>query len=171
MLSGKGSKCRVCTHSERVQIESLLARGATIAAIEPFMQNAFSRRALYRHRAKHMLQAVCPARHPVPFPHGHSALKRLRWLQREVEHTAAMAEYRGDLGLKLKALHELGRLLWLERKWDSDAEPPVDVSPGLSAEEDDQYRRFREAQVRREKTLGGHKRLDLMMGIRNGDEV
>jgi hypothetical protein len=104
-LSGKGSKCRVCTHPKRDQIESLLARGAAIAAIEPIMSGAFSRRALSRHRAKHMPQSICPARHPVPFLHGHSALKRQRWVQREVEHTAALAECKGELGLKLKALH------------------------------------------------------------------
>jgi hypothetical protein len=34
-------------------IESLLARGAGIFAIEPLMRRAFSRRALYGHRAKH----------------------------------------------------------------------------------------------------------------------
>lgn len=56
-LSGKGSKCRVCTHPDRMQNESMLARGTGIAVIRPMMQDAFSRRALYRHRAKHMIAA------------------------------------------------------------------------------------------------------------------
>jgi hypothetical protein len=116
-----------------------------------------------------MLGAVRPARHPVPFPHGQSALKRLRWVQREVEHTAALAEYRGEFGLKLRALHELGRLLWLERKWGSYAKAPVDVTPGLSAKEDDQYRRFREAQDRRYKALAKQRKLGSIAGLRSGD--
>ena len=94
-LAGRGPKCRVCTHPERTQIESLLARGAGISAIEPLMRGAFSRRALYRHRAKHMTQqAGLPAARPVPFPHAGGTLARLKWLQREIEHTAALAEHR-----------------------------------------------------------------------------
>ncbi|MGD0290730.1 MAG: hypothetical protein ABSC63_13875 [Candidatus Binataceae bacterium] len=82
-----------------------------------------------------------------------------------------MAEYKGELGLKLKALHELGRLLWLERKWDRDAEAPVDVTPGISAEAEDQYRRFleqsRAAKERQEKALGGERNLGSIVGLRN----
>jgi hypothetical protein len=130
-LSGKGSKCRVCTHPERNQIESLLGRGAGISAVEPLMREAFSRRALYRHRAKHMIAVALPAARPVPFPHSASSLKRVRWLQREIEHTAALAEYQGNLSLKLKALHELGRFIWLEERLQRSGQDPVDVSPGL----------------------------------------
>jgi hypothetical protein len=78
------------------------------------MGTAFSRRALYRHRAKHMIHALSPAARPVSFPHAGSTLKKLKWLQREIEHTAALAEHRGNVSLKLKALHELGRVIWLE---------------------------------------------------------
>jgi hypothetical protein len=45
-LAGKGPKCRVCTHPVRRDIESLLARGAGIALLEPLIGNSFSRRAL-----------------------------------------------------------------------------------------------------------------------------
>ena|SRR5712692_5533644 len=93
-LSGKGSKCRVCTHPDRGQIESLLARGAGIAVVKPTMGNAFSRRALYQHRAKHMIASGLPAARPVPFPYSGSPLERVKWLQRETEHTAALAELR-----------------------------------------------------------------------------
>jgi hypothetical protein len=130
-LTGKGTKCRVCTHPERMQIESLLARGATITVIEPIMDATFSRRALYRHRAKHMIAVALPAARPVPFPHSASSLKRVRWLQRETEHTAALAEYQGNLSLKLKALHELGRFIWLEERLQRGGQDPVNVSPGL----------------------------------------
>jgi hypothetical protein len=41
-LAGRGPKCRVCTHPERTQIESLLARGAGISAIEPLNFAQFS---------------------------------------------------------------------------------------------------------------------------------
>jgi hypothetical protein len=137
------------------------------------MSGDFSRRAVYRHRTNHMLQAVCPARRPVPFPHGHSALKRLRWVQREVEHTAALAEYKGELGLKLRALHELGRLLWLESKWDSEDKPPVDVVTRLTAAEaHEEYHRYLErGRERREKALSGERNLSSIGGLRNGDEV
>ena len=129
-LAGKGPKCRVCTHPERNQIESLLARGAGIAALTPLMGTAFSRRALYRHRAKHMVYAPSPAARPVPFPHAASTLKKLKWVQREIEHTAALAEYKGDLSLKLKALHEMGRLLWLEARLSqgSPQQTAIDVT-------------------------------------------
>jgi hypothetical protein len=80
------------------------------------MGTAFSRRALYRHRANHMIFGPSPAARPVPFPHAGSTLKKLKWLQGEVEHSAALAGYKGDLSLQLKAFHELGRLLWLEAR-------------------------------------------------------
>ena len=121
-LLGKGSKCRVCTHPDRLQIESMLARGAGIAAIRPMMQDAFSRRALYRHRAKHMIAAQSPAARPIPFPHDGSPVERVKWLQREAEHTAAMAEQRGNLGAKVKAIHEISRLIWLEQRLNQQAE-------------------------------------------------
>jgi hypothetical protein len=123
-LTGKGPKCRVCTHPERNQIESLLARGAGISSLSPLMATAFSRRALYRHRANHMIFAPSPAARPVPFPHTGSTLKKLKWLQRETEHAAALAGYKGDLSLKLRALHELAKLLWLEAR----------LSPGARAQ-------------------------------------
>src|ERR1700730_12637398 len=129
-LSGKRSKCQVCTHPERAQIESLLARGAAIAAIEPIMSGAFSRRAVYRHRTNHMTHGTNPAARPVPFPHSGSTLQRLKWLQREVEHTAALAEHKGDLNIKLKALYVLGRLLWLETRLSPE---PVDVTPSIDS--------------------------------------
>lgn len=84
----------------------MLARGAGIAALEPLMQDAFSRRALYRHRAKHMIAVPLFAARPVAFPYSASPIKRAKWLQRELEHTAAIAEHRGDLNLKVKALHD-----------------------------------------------------------------
>src|ERR1700730_645769 len=59
-LSGKGTKCCVCTHPDRAQIESLLARGSAIAAIGPIIGATFSRRALYRHRAKHLIVSALP---------------------------------------------------------------------------------------------------------------
>jgi hypothetical protein len=96
-LSGKGSKFRLCSHSERVQIESLLAPGSGIAAITPIMGEAFSRRALYRHRARHMVASGSSAARPVPFPHDASPIEQIKWLQREMEHTAALAEHHGDL--------------------------------------------------------------------------
>ena len=54
--------------------------------------------------------ADCAIRQPVASL-WYSAVK---WLQREIEHTAALAEHRGNVSLKLKALHELGRVIWLE---------------------------------------------------------
>src|SRR5260370_23591692 len=113
-LAGKGPKCRVCTHPMRRQIESLLGRGAGIASLKPYMGAAFSRRALYRHRANHMVFEPSPAARPVPFPRAGSPLKKLKWLQGEVVHTAALAEHKGNLSLKLRALHELSRSLCLE---------------------------------------------------------
>ena len=127
-LCGKGSKCRVCTHPERAQIESLLARGAGIAALKPTMGDAFSRRALYRHRANHMIQGSCPAARPLPFPHSGSTLQGIKWLQRGVEHLAALAEQQGNLSLQLKALHELGRLVWQEDRVKRGQPEPVDIT-------------------------------------------
>lgn len=128
-LMGKGPKCRVCTHPERTQIESLLARGAGMSAIEPLMRGSFSRRALYRHRAKHMIALGLPAARPVPFPLWASPLKRLKWLQQETEHTAALAEHQGNLSLKLKTLHELGRFIWLEDRLKQGRQESLDVTP------------------------------------------
>jgi hypothetical protein len=95
------------------------------------MRGAFSRRALYRHRAKHMIASGLPAARPVPFPFSASPLKRLEWLQQEAEHTAALAEHQGNLNLKLKALHELGRLIWLEDRLKRGRQEPLDVTPEL----------------------------------------
>jgi hypothetical protein len=128
-LSGKGSKCRVCTHPDRMQIESMLARGSGIAAIRPIMGDAFSRRALYRHRAKHMIAADWPASRPVPFPHDGSPVERVKWLQREAEHTAALAERSGNLGAKVKAIHEISRLIWLEQRMNQQAHDDAADSP------------------------------------------
>jgi hypothetical protein len=107
----------------------MLARGAGIAAIEPLMQHAFSRRALCRHRAKHMIASGLSAARPVPFPYSASPLTRVKWLQREIEHTAALAEHQGDLSLKLKALHELERSIWLENRLKRGQQEPLDVTP------------------------------------------
>jgi hypothetical protein len=104
----------------------MLARGAGIVAVRPIMGEAFSRRALYRHREKHMIHAPSPAARPVAFPHAGSPLQKLKWLEREVEHTAALAEHRGELGTKLKALYLLSRLLWLEARLTRGA---LDVTP------------------------------------------
>jgi hypothetical protein len=121
-LAGRGPKCRVCTHPRRLEIESLLARGAGIAAIKPIMEGTFSRRALYRHRAKHMIAAGLPAARPIPFPYEGSPTERIKWLQREAEHTAALAEQQGNLSANIKALHEISRLIWLEQRLNDGAE-------------------------------------------------
>ena len=101
------------------------------------MRGFFSRRALYRHRANHMIYGPSPAARPVPFPHAGSTLKKLKWLQGEVEHSAALAGYKGDLSLQLKAFHELGRLLWLEARLSQGAprQPAFDVTDLLPPEE------------------------------------
>jgi hypothetical protein len=150
-LTGKGPKCRVCTHPERNQIESLLARGAGISGIEPLMRGAFSRRALYRHRANHMISGS-PAAHPVPFPHSASPLTRVKWLQREIEHTAALAEHQGDLSLKLKALHELERSIWLETRLKRGQQEPLDITPEPDVSPE-LLRRLEDAQERRRVAL------------------
>jgi hypothetical protein len=150
-LSGKGPKCRVCTHPDRVQIESLLARGAGIAAVKPTMGDAFSRRALYRHRAKHMTASGLSAARPVPFPYSGSPLKRIKWLQREIEHTAALAGHQGNLGLKLKALHELGRSIWMEERLNRGQQEPLDITDEVAYAEP--LRRLQEAHERRRAAL------------------
>jgi len=61
----------------------------------------------------------------------------VKWLQREVEHTAALAEPRDDLGTNLKALHELGRLVWLRDRLGQGA---IDVTRDLAIAE---YEKFR----------------------------
>jgi hypothetical protein len=119
-LLGKGPKCRVCTHPDRAQIESMLARGG-IAAIRPIMQDGFSRRALYRHRAKHMIAEGVPSARPILFPHEGSPLERIKWLQHEAVLTACLAEQRGDLNAKVKALLEISRLIWLELRSNKQA--------------------------------------------------
>lgn len=152
-ILGKGPKCRVCTHPERKQIESMLARGAGISAIKPIMGDAFSRRALYRHRAKHMTALGYAAARPVPFPCDGAPTERIRWLQREAEHTAALAEQRGELNTKLKALHEIARLIWLEQRsiqWEMDLANDgdhLDIS-GVDVAWLEQCRRRREAAIR-----------------------
>lgn len=154
-LSGKGSKCRVCTHPGRAQIESLLAGGASIAAARPIMGDVFSRRALYRHRAMHMIAAGAPAARPVPFPHDGTAVERIKWLQREAEHTAALAEQRGDLRAKLKAIHELSRLIWLEQRASL---PPADENEKLYQKHLERMaQRIEEAQARREAALNAER--------------
>jgi hypothetical protein len=150
-LSGKGSKCRVCTHPDRAQIESMLARGSGTAAIRPMMGDAFSRRALYRHRARHMIAAESPAARPVPFPHDGSPVERIKWLQREAELTAALAEERVDLSAKIKALHEISRLIWLELRAKGQGEN--DYVTAQYAEEPDRdaqqaIARYEEARAR-----------------------
>jgi hypothetical protein len=113
------------------------------------MLGAFSRRALYRHRAKHMIASGLPAARPVPFPLSASPLKRLKWLQQEAEHTAALAEHRGNLNLKLKALHELGRFIWLEDRLKRGRQEPLDLTPepDLPPETLRKFEAFRERQM------------------------
>jgi hypothetical protein len=113
-LAGKGPKCRVCTHPDRTQIEAMLARGSGVSAIQPMMGHVFSRRALYRHRANHMIAYGLPAARPIRFPKDDTPVDRIRWLQREAVLTAALAEQRGNLNVKMKAIHEIERLIWLE---------------------------------------------------------
>jgi hypothetical protein len=155
-LSGKGPKCRVCTHPDRMEIESLLARGATIASIAPTMGKAFSRRTLCRHRAQHMIYAGTLAALPIPFPYSGSILQRLEWLQRELEHTAALAEHQGDLGTKVKALYALGRMLWLENRLSGgakDVTPEEQDEQSLAEYEEFQKQRLEDSRARREAAL------------------
>jgi hypothetical protein len=53
-------------------------------------------------------------------------------------HTAALAEHKGNLSLKLRALHELSRSLWLEARLgrESSLQAAVDVTGWVSPEED-----------------------------------
>jgi hypothetical protein len=130
----------------------MLARGAGIGSLEPLMETSFSRRALSRHRAKHMVHSVARAARPVPFPHSGSTLQRIRWLQIEVEHTAALAEQQGDLSTKLKALYELGRLLWLETRLTVGA---IDVTPASAEVQYEHHtKQLEESCARREAELG-----------------
>lgn len=152
-LTGRGPKCRVCTHPKRGDIESMLARGAGISAIKPIMKDAFSRRALYRHRAKHMIAAGLPAARPIPFPYDGSPTERVKWLQRETEHTAALAEQKGNLNAKLKALHEIARLIWLEQRLNAGAEDALvwnSYQEHLGRKDRQQELRLREALARRQ---------------------
>ncbi len=152
-LAGRGPKCRVCTHPERIQIESLLARGAGISAIEPLMRDAFSRRALYRHREKHMIAPGLHAARPVLFPDSGSPLEQIKWLKRECVHTAALAELQGNLNAKIKALHEIARLTWLEQRLNEGAEDASVLNAyqeHLGRLNEQQQRRLREARARGE---------------------
>lgn len=100
----------------------MLARGSGIAALQPLIGEAFSRRALYRHRQKHMSSLGEPEARPVPFPYDGTAIERIKWLQREVEQTAAIAKGAGNLSAKVKAIHEMTRLVWLEPRLAQNAE-------------------------------------------------
>jgi hypothetical protein len=157
-LTGKGSKCRVGTHPDRVQIESMLARGSGIAAMRPIMQDAFSRRAPYLHRAKHMIAADSPAARPVPFPHDGSPLERVKWLHREADHTDALAEQRGNLSAKMKALDEISRLIWLEQRLNQQAaDDHVDDldREHLHRMDQEAVARFEEGRAQREAAMTG----------------
>lgn len=135
----------------------MLARGAGIAAIKPIMQNAFSRRALYRHRAKHMIVAGSPAGRPIPFPSEGSPIERIKWLQREAEHTAALAEQKGNLSVKLKALHELSRLIWLEQRLSQSSKEDANeilYQQHLRRLEEQSVARLEEARAKRVAALG-----------------
>jgi hypothetical protein len=156
-LTGKGPKCRVCTHSNRRDIESLLARGAGIAAIKPIMGGTFSRRALYRHRARHMITSGSPAGRPILFPFEGTPIERIKWLQREAEHTAALAEQRGNLSAKLKALHELSRLIWLEQRLSQSSQEDASeilYQQYLTRLEEQSVARLEEAHAKRAAALG-----------------
>jgi hypothetical protein len=97
-----------------------------------------------------MIASGLSAARPVPFPYSGSPLKRLKWLQRETEHTAALAELQGNLSLKLKALHELGRFIWQEERLKRGQQEPVDITDGVAYE---QWRRLQEARERRRAAL------------------
>jgi len=92
------------------------------------------------------------AANSVAFRNSGSPLQKVKWLQREAEHTAAMAEHRGNLSAKLKALHELGRFVWLE---DRLRRQPIDVTPEPtdSFEWDETERRVAEARRQREEGM------------------
>jgi len=98
-----------------------------------------------------MIQGSSPAARPVRFPYSCSTVQKLKWLQREVEHTAALAEYRGDLNTKLKALYQLGRLLWLESRLGRAV---IDVTPDpAELLYQDHLKRLEDAQARRQAAL------------------
>jgi hypothetical protein len=78
------------------------------------MGDAFSRRALYRHRARHMIAAESPAARRCRFLTMVVRLSASSGSSCEAELTAALAEERVDLSAKIKALHEISRLIWLE---------------------------------------------------------
>jgi hypothetical protein len=61
-----------------------------------------------------MIAYGLPAARPIPFPKDATPVDRIRWLQRETVLTAALAEQRGNLNVKMKAIHEIERLIWLE---------------------------------------------------------
>ena len=98
-----------------------------------------------------MIAAGSPAARPIPFPYNGTATERIKWLQREAEHTAALAEQRGDLRAKLKAIHELSRLIWLEQRASL---PPPDAEETLyQAHLERMAQRIEEAHARREAAL------------------
>jgi hypothetical protein len=68
-----------------------------------------------------MIAAGLPAARPIPFPHDGSPTEGIKWLQREAEHTTALAERSGNLSVKMKALHEIERLIWLEGRLNQQA--------------------------------------------------
>ena len=98
-----------------------------------------------------MIYFSSPAARPVPFPHSGSTLQKTKWLQREVEHTAALAEQPEDLSAELKALHELSRLIWLEARLGRGA---IDVTPDPALLEYEKFRtRLDEADRQRQAAL------------------
>jgi hypothetical protein len=96
-----------------------------------------------------MIALGLPGARPVPFPYSASLLTRVKWLQRETEHTAALAEHQGNLSLKLKALHELGRFIWLEDRLKRGRQESLDVTPDpeLPPEIMKKFEEFREGQM------------------------
>jgi hypothetical protein len=98
-----------------------------------------------------MIASGLSAARPVRFPYSGSPLKRVKWLQRETEHTAALAEYQGNLNLKLKALHELGSLISLEDRLKLGQKEPVDITDEVAYAE--HLRRMQEAHERRRTAL------------------
>jgi hypothetical protein len=74
-------------------------------------------------------------------------------VQREIEHTAALAEHRGDLNTKIKALYALGRMLWLENRLSGEAKDLTSDEEALSVYEDWQKRRLEGARTLREAAL------------------
>ena len=100
-----------------------------------------------------------PAARPVPFPHDGSPIKRIKWLQREAELTAAIAEQRGNLSAKVKAIHEISRLIWLDQRLNQQATD--DYGDSLYREHPDRIGEraaalFEEGEARREAALKGN---------------